>query len=226
MKRVFRTGRYANVTATLALVVALGGTSYAAGTLAKNSIGSSQLKRGAVANSDLRANAVTSGKVKNGALLLKDFKTGQIPAGARGATGPTGATGATGQAGPFVDTLPSGKSLKGSYMMRGTAAAASARGGADISFGIPLAAAPTGHFLASGAAATPECPGSAAAPTAAAGHLCIYEGFNDNMTVVSFQDPVTTATGSTTRPYGVGVVGLSIASGSFISSGAWAVTAP
>jgi hypothetical protein len=226
MKRVFSSGRYANVTATMALVVALGGTSYAAGTLAKNSIGSGQLKRGAVANSDLRANAVTSAKVRNGALLLKDFKANQIPAGAKGAPGATGATGLQGPPGPFVDTLPSGKSEKGAYMMRGTAAAAAARAGADISFAIPLAAAPNGHFLASGAAATTECPGTAAAPTAAPGHLCIYEGFVDNMSLQSFQDPVTASTGSTTRPYGVGVVGVSTAGGTFISSGAWAVTAP
>ncbi len=42
----------------------------------------------------------------------------------------------------------------------------------------------------------------------------------------SFQDPVTAATGSTTRPYGVGIVGVAVAAGNFISSGAWAVTAP
>ncbi len=219
----------------MALVVALGGTSYAAVALPKNSVGSRQIKKGGVANSDLRANAVTSGKVKNSSLLAKDFKSGQLPSGAKGAKGAKGATGAAGAAGPvgpqgppgpFVDTLPSGKSLKGSYMMRGTAAAASSRAGADISFGTPLAAAPTAHFLGAGAAATADCPGTPAAPTAAPGHLCIYEGFTNNMDLQSFQDPVTAATGSTTRPYGVGIVGVAVAAGNFISSGAWAVTAP
>lgn len=53
---------YANVIATIALFVALGGAAVAAG-LPKNSVGSKQLKRGAVATSDLRRNAVTSGKI-------------------------------------------------------------------------------------------------------------------------------------------------------------------
>ena len=89
---MFSNGRYANVTATLALIVALGGTSYAAVVLPRNSVGSKQLKKGAVTNSKLRANAVTSGKVRNGALLARDFKVGQLPAGAVGPVGPAGAT--------------------------------------------------------------------------------------------------------------------------------------
>ena len=81
--------RYANVTSTLALIVALGGTSYAATMLPADSVGTSQLK----------ASAVTSGKVKDGALLRKDFKAGQLPKGATGAKGASGASGATGAAG-------------------------------------------------------------------------------------------------------------------------------
>ncbi|MEA2139776.1 MAG: hypothetical protein QOG56_2926 [Solirubrobacteraceae bacterium] len=104
MKRVFGSGRYANVTATMALIVALGGTSYAAVVLPANSVGSRQIKKGGVANSDIRANAVTSGKVKNGSLLSADFKAGQLPAGPKGATGATGATGAKGDKGDKGDT--------------------------------------------------------------------------------------------------------------------------
>ena len=92
MRRVFQPGRYANVASTLALVVALGGTSYAAVALPKNSVGNKQLK----------TDAVTSGKVKDRTLLSKDFKAGQLPAGPRGpagAPGPTGDTGAPGATG-------------------------------------------------------------------------------------------------------------------------------
>ena len=89
MRRIFSNGRYANVTATLALIVALGGTSYAAINLPANSVGSKQLKKRSVTNSKLRANAVTSGTVKNGSLRARDFKAGQIPVGP---TGPAGAT--------------------------------------------------------------------------------------------------------------------------------------
>jgi hypothetical protein len=54
---------YANVIATIALFVALGGVAVAAG-LPKNSVGPNQLKRGAVTTSDLRRGAVTSGKIR------------------------------------------------------------------------------------------------------------------------------------------------------------------
>ena len=83
---------YGNVMATLALFIALGGSSYAALKLPRNSVGSKQIKR----------NAVSSPKVRNGSLRLRDFAKGQIPRGekgARGAPGPRGLTGAQGKPG-------------------------------------------------------------------------------------------------------------------------------
>lgn len=53
---------YANVIATIALFVALGGAAVAAG-LPKNSVGPKQLKRGAVTASKIRKAAVRSGKL-------------------------------------------------------------------------------------------------------------------------------------------------------------------
>jgi hypothetical protein len=103
MKRMFSNGRYANVTATLALIVALGGTSYAAIRLPANSVGAKQLKRHAVTSSKLSASAVTSSTVKNGSLRAKDFKAGQIPAGP---AGPAGAAGATNIVSRRVPSLP------------------------------------------------------------------------------------------------------------------------
>jgi hypothetical protein len=73
----------ATVIAVIALVIALGGTSYAAVTLPRNSVGTAQLKN----------NAVTSLKVANNSLLKADFKSGQIPAGAAGAAGAAGPAG-------------------------------------------------------------------------------------------------------------------------------------
>src|SRR5438445_13012754 len=82
---------YANVVASLALFIALGGGAYAALKLPKNS--------------------VTTVQVKNRSLLAKDFKRGQLKAGrqgplglpggdgAKGATGPAGVTGTQGQQG-------------------------------------------------------------------------------------------------------------------------------
>jgi hypothetical protein len=67
------------VVACVALVVALGGTGYAAITLPRNSVG----------NKQLRSNAVTGAKVRNGSLAAKDFG-GTLPRGPRGAPGPPG----------------------------------------------------------------------------------------------------------------------------------------
>jgi hypothetical protein len=81
----------ATVIASLALLVACGGTGAAAvqAVLPANSVGTAQLKN----------NAVTSQKVLNGSLLKADFKPNQLPAGA---SGPTGPTGPAGPAGPSV----------------------------------------------------------------------------------------------------------------------------
>jgi hypothetical protein len=84
---------YANVIATLALFIALGGGAYAALKLPKNSVGSAQIKTG----------AVNSSKVQNGSLLPLDFKAGQLPAGAQGPQGIPGQQGAKGDTGT-VDT--------------------------------------------------------------------------------------------------------------------------
>jgi hypothetical protein len=77
------------VTATLALIVALGGTSYAVTALPRNSVGAKQLK----------TDAVNSSKVRDGSLRAKDFATGQLPSGAMGATGAAGLKGDPGAKG-------------------------------------------------------------------------------------------------------------------------------
>jgi hypothetical protein len=78
------------VISIVALFVALGGTSYAALTLPRDSVGSRQIKTGAVGGSEVR----------DGALKLKDFGDEQFPAGARGPVGAGGSAGPLGPAGP------------------------------------------------------------------------------------------------------------------------------
>ena len=80
---------FANVVACFALFVALGGASYAATQLPKNSVGSTQIKK----------DAVTGAKVKDGSLRAADFEAGQIPAGPAGSTGPAGPRGPQGEPG-------------------------------------------------------------------------------------------------------------------------------
>jgi hypothetical protein len=71
----------ANVVAYIALSIVLSSTSYAAATKL------------------LPANSVGTRQVINHSLLGKDFKTGQLPKGAKGKTGPTGSAGPTGATG-------------------------------------------------------------------------------------------------------------------------------
>jgi hypothetical protein len=70
----------AMVVALIALMVAMGGTGYAATRLPRNSVGSKQIKR----------NAVSTSKVKNASLLAADFAAGQLPAGEKGDKGDPG----------------------------------------------------------------------------------------------------------------------------------------
>jgi hypothetical protein len=71
----------AMVIGCLALLLALGGTGYAA-------------------SQALPRNSVTSVQVKDRSLLARDFKAGQLPRGAAGPAGPAGAAGPAGPAGP------------------------------------------------------------------------------------------------------------------------------
>jgi hypothetical protein len=85
--------------ALLALFVALGGTGYAALALPKNSVGSNQIRKGAVKNPKIASNAVTGAKVKPRSLNPSDFRAGSLPQGPRGERGAEGPRGAAGAAG-------------------------------------------------------------------------------------------------------------------------------
>jgi len=54
--------------ATIAVFIALGGASYAAIKLPKNSVGGKQLKKNAVTTAKVKAQAITGAKIKNGTL--------------------------------------------------------------------------------------------------------------------------------------------------------------
>jgi hypothetical protein len=88
----------ATVISCVALAVALGGTSWAAITLPRNSVGGAQLRDG----------SVTSRKVRDDSLLARDFRRGQLPSGPPGPQGAVGPQGAQGAAGPRGAAGPSG----------------------------------------------------------------------------------------------------------------------
>jgi hypothetical protein len=98
--------------ACLALIVALGGVSYAAGVLPSNSVGTKQLRKAAVTKGKLGRNAVTSSRVADGSLLANDFAAGQLrpgPQGPQGAQGPAGPQGPKGDPGAKGDPGQTGQ---------------------------------------------------------------------------------------------------------------------
>ena len=131
-------GRYASIASTAALVIALGGTSYAAAV---------------VTGADIKDDTVTTRDIKDETLRLKDFSSGAktglqgapAPAGATGPEGPTGArgpVGATGPAGPI--------SLTGSVGATGPAGPTGTRGATGAT-GTPGTPGETGLTGATGA---------------------------------------------------------------------------
>jgi hypothetical protein len=93
MGRVRSRLTYANVMATVAVFIALGGASYAAIKLPRNSVGARQLKKGAVTPAKL-------GKATRKALVGPRGATGP-----QGLPGPKGDTGTTGPQGPGAISL-------------------------------------------------------------------------------------------------------------------------
>jgi hypothetical protein len=86
LRKLFGRPTHGTVVAYMALFVALGGTSFAAVALQRNSVKAKHIA----------GNAVTSKKVKDRSLLARDFKLGQLPQGPAGAQGPAGVQGAQG----------------------------------------------------------------------------------------------------------------------------------
>jgi hypothetical protein len=64
MEAIRRKLNYANVMATIAVFVALGGSAYAVGRLPKNSVGAKQLKKSAVTTAKVKDGAITGQKIK------------------------------------------------------------------------------------------------------------------------------------------------------------------
>ena len=82
---------YSNVMATVAVFIALGGTSYAVatGSIGSREIGNNSDPEQGLRNNDVRGKDVRNGTigtrdVADGGLLAVDFKAGQLPAGERG----------------------------------------------------------------------------------------------------------------------------------------------
>jgi hypothetical protein len=207
MRRIFGGSRYANVTSTLALMVALGGT----GAYAVNTVGSSDIQPGAVRSSDIangtvssldiHDNGILSRDILNRSLRAVDFRRGELAAGA------------------ITGRLPSGATLRGVYGIAARSTANSVQ--APISYGLVLGADPASHYVPSGGPAPAECPGDVNNPRADPGHLCVYERVAVGTTGVLVDHP---ADAGSAR-FGAIVQGNTAGSVDAIVKGTWAVTA-
>jgi hypothetical protein len=178
---------YANVVATLCLFLLLGGGAAVAATqLPKNSVGSAQLKRGAVTPAKLNPSAkaaLTGPAGATGATGPRGLDGPQGPRGERGETGlkgEDGKRGEQGEAGPFPATLPSGKTVVGAFDVGGTAAATGniAVGAVSYLYRVPTTQIPVYVRLST---TDLSCTGTFAAPTAPPGHTCFYERTTSNV---------------------------------------------
>jgi hypothetical protein len=219
---------YANITATLALVFAMSGGAMAANSYLINStkqINPKVLKK-LTGKPGKNGTAGTTGAT--GAAGATGPAGSPGAPGAKGETGlkgETGAKGETGEPGPLVTTLPSGKTLRGSFAVSEEATASGQVARADVSFPFPLASSPTAHVITAGGTPTTECPGSIESPQAEAGDLCVYAAQEINLSAgIEVSDPTSGAPGASKFGWYARIVAA--ATGDSRSIGTWAVTAP
>jgi hypothetical protein len=196
--------------------------------------------------SAVAATVITSRQIKNGTIKLADIspttrKALRSAAGPRGVAGPAGSPGASGVAGSAgaagaagrsaLEPLHSGETVRGVWSMSSDATAPNT-GSVGATFPIPTPTpVDSRHVVVQGNDNGPGggCSGSAAAPVAAPGFVCIYfasaagtssaGGFGGLLT--SLADNTATGDGSS---YGF-VIGVGGAA-QWQASGTWAYTAP
>ncbi len=209
-RRGARHGRasYAKVGATLAVILALGGGSAWAASIAHKS------------KTKPKHHYLISSTSQIKPSVLSQLHGAHGTNGTNGATGPAGPTGAPGATG-FTSTLPTGKTELGTWGGN-MGASTSSPYYIAISFNIPLAAAPAINVIAVGGASTAACPGTVGAPAAASGNICIYEAHLSAGTTMFTFNPNVDGGGAGFGVYG-GILALSTPATGF-AYGTWAVT--
>lgn len=194
--------------ALLALFVALGGTGYAASQLPGGNGDALAARKKAPSESKQDKRAFYT-KAQSNRRFLAVKGTALKALSADSATNATHA--------PYIDKLPSGKSLRGVYAIRGTEANLYG----FISFPHRLAAAPSVHVIPMGTASPPQCPGTLSDPQAQSGNLCIYE---NNAGITSTFDPADPSAGPGAGPMGTVLYSAGPAGLDRAPYGSWAVT--
>jgi hypothetical protein len=173
----------AMVVSLIALFFALGGVGYAKKVI--HLIDGSTIKKGSIQLDRLSGTARAALKGNRGLQGVQGLQGGQGPKGDPGVKGDPGPPG------PYPAVLASGKTIKGAFYLTTTVT--------SYSFGFSLPSVPTVHVRPFGASASAECPGSAADPQAAPGHLCLYQSNSSPVSACVFatDDPLSSCTSAT-----------------------------
>jgi hypothetical protein len=217
---------YSNVMATVAVFIALGGTSYA---VATNSISSRQVKNNSIRGVDIRDDSVTGKDIRESSLA--EVGSAAKADSANSATNATNASNAASLGGSpaaayqrFGGTLPSGQSESGDFGLRTANSNTGTTMDQSVSFPIALAARiPGDKVVYTNNPSATHCPGPGKADP---GYLCIYEsssaGLSATADVQSFEDQLALL--------GSGRFGFdlqwSVMTANAFAVGTWTVTAP
>jgi hypothetical protein len=211
---------YGNVLLTLCFLLLLGGGAYAV----TGFVGSDGKIHACVTSKGAVTLVKAGTKCTNG---QKAIAWNQL--GPRGPRGLRGLRGFTGPPGPVPATLPSGKTLRGAWVL-GHQGGAGDEIDTAISFPFPLASSPAVHVIQKNAAVPPGCSGTGAAPGADPGNLCVFVRFASNLDTASGVDfygvDGVGHSGTPDTRFGVAIYGFSNAAGTMETTGTWAVTAP
>ncbi len=149
--------------------------------LKSSTITSTELKNAGVKGADLASGAVTGAKIADGSVTAADLAPGTIPSAS------------TSTSAAWERTLPSGSLLTGVVRTSNWAATAG-----DTSVAIADSFDYGGHVMPSGmtpnvvlegGASTTQCPGTAAAPDAAPGQICLYVVARQGIGGINMLDP-------------------------------------
>ncbi len=111
--------------------------------------------------------------------------------------------------------------IRGTFFAGGGSAAGSQLlSGEGISFGVTFSATPTVHYIKLGDPVPAGCSGTASAPDASAGHLCVFESLVSNMSTNRGTLQLDGNIGAT--PYGAPIFGFTDAAGQGYMLGTWA----
>ena len=166
----------ATVMSAIALFVSLGGVSYA---VAKNSIGSPQIKNGSVKSADIKNSGVVTKDIKNATILGKDIKNGSISSTDIKKSGKGAFKGEPGRS--ALAPLKRGERIYGTYALMGQ--------GPDlwtgVTFPIPAPApVDSAHVVIANndTVSGDGCTGTKVNPVSAPGFVCMYPHFSVNTT--------------------------------------------